>query len=295
MLEGVWALYAQTAAHYEAAIAQPMGALARSLAAWIARCVRENAQGTLYDPFDLPLRGVCPYVRLALDVGTGTGVLARHMAGFAHRVIGVDISVPMLAVGRAALERADLQHVALWQADLHRLPLPPASFDLIGASFGLNHSTPRPALRELARVLRPNGLLICQEWGALDDLSCAFETAFESAVESAGGDLTLPFDLPEAWQARLQDAEDYYAAFKAADFSLVWVREATFVRVRFPDVQAFIAYKLGWAARRLPFEALSEAGRRACLEALQATLEPYCEPDGSLIWQPPLIRVCAVR
>ncbi|MDW8298688.1 MAG: methyltransferase domain-containing protein [Anaerolineae bacterium] len=294
-LESVRALYAQTAPHYEPAIAQPMSAFARSLAAWIARCVRENAQGTLYDPFDLPQRGVCPHVRLALDVGTGTGVLARHMAGFARRVIGVDISAPMLAVARAALRDAASPRIALWQADLHQLPLPRASVDVIGASFGLNHSAPRHALRELARVLRPHGLLLCQEWSALDALSQAFDVAFEQAIEVAGVSAAFDFNLPEAWQAHMQDVEDYYTALKAAGFSLVWAREAAFVRVRFPSVQAFIAYKLAWAPRRLPFQALAESAQQACLAKWQAALAPHCAEDGSLLWQPLLIRVCAVR
>lgn len=293
-LDGVRALYAQTAAHYEPAIAYAMNAMARSLAAWIARCARQHAQGALHDPFDLPRSGACPMLRLALDVGTGTGLLARRIAGFTQRVIGVDISAPMLTVGRSALRRERLPNVTLWQADLHHLPLPRHSVDLIGASFGLNHSAPRRALRELIRVLRPNGLLLCQEWSALDDLSQAFERAFERVV-AANGVAVPDFELPELWQAQLQDVEDYYTLFKAADFSLVWAREAAFVRVRFPDVQTFIAYKLAWAGRRTAFEALSASARRDCLDALSAALAPHCAADGSLHWQPLLIRVCAVR
>lgn len=38
-----------------------------------------------------------------LDVGTGTGDLARRMTAFAERVDAVDISAPMLAKGRSAL------------------------------------------------------------------------------------------------------------------------------------------------------------------------------------------------
>ncbi|MBO9309672.1 MAG: class I SAM-dependent methyltransferase [Chloroflexi bacterium] len=293
-LDGVRALYAQTAARYEPDIAQAMDVMARSLAAWIARCVCAHMQGALHDPFDLPQPSASPSLRLALDIGTGTALLARRMASFARRAIGVDISAPMLAVGRDALRRERLAHVWLGQADLHQLPLPRASVDLIGASFGLNHSAPRRALRELARVLRPNGLLLCQEWGTLDDLSRAFEVAFEQVL-AAHGRAAPAFELPELWQAQLQDAEDYCTAFKAAGFSLAWAREAAFVDIRFPDVRAFIAYKLAWPARRLPFESLSDSARRECLNALQTALAPHCATDGSLLWQPPLIRLCAVR
>ncbi|MFN7209156.1 MAG: class I SAM-dependent methyltransferase [Aggregatilineales bacterium] len=290
MLDSVRALYAQTADHYQPAIAQPMEALARSLAAWMARCVRDNAQGTLHDPFDLPQRGACPHVNLALDVGTGTGILARYMAGFARRVIGVDISAPMLALGQIAAP-----NIALCEADLHRLPLPAARLDLIGASFGLNHGVPQRALPELARVLRPNGLLICQEWGAMDDLSYAFEATFAEMLENLEPVATPALDLPDDWQTHLQDAEDYYVSFKEAGFSLVWARESPFVSVTFPSEREFVAYKLAWASRRLRFERFTEDARRACLEKLYAALAPYRAADGKLIWQPPLIRLCAIR
>ncbi len=298
-LDGVRALYAQTAPHYETAISPAMGALARSLAAWMARCVRENANGSLHDPFDLAASGTCPSVRLALDVGTGSGVLARRMAGFARQVIAVDVSAPMLAEGQAALHRERRANVRLVLGDVHRLPFRAAAFDLIGASFGLNHTLPRRSLRELVRLLRPNCLLCCQEWGGRDELSGLFGETFSAYTDSVEVDaapaLSAYLEAPCAWQTHLQDAEDYYSAFKAAGFALVWAQEAVFTTVRFPSVDAFIAYKLGWVTRRLRYEALSEAARRACDAALRAILSPHCAPDGALLWQPPLIRVCAVR
>jgi ubiquinone/menaquinone biosynthesis C-methylase UbiE len=298
-LDGVRALYAQTAPRYETAISPAMDALARSLAAWMARCVRENANGSLHDPFDLPAGGACPSVRLALDIGTGSGVLARRMAGFARQVIGVDLSAPMLAVGRAALHRARSTNVRLVLGDAHRLPFRAATFDLIGASFGLNHSLPRRSLRELARLLRPNCLLCCQEWGGRDELSRLFGETFSAYTDAVEVDampaLSAYLEAPCAWQTHLQDADDYYRAFKAAGFALVWAQEAVFATVRFPSVDAFIAYKLAWVTRRLFYEALSEAARMACYADLRAVLTPHCDSSGVLLWQPPLIRVCAVR
>lgn len=298
-LDGVRALYAQTAPHYETAISPAMDALARSLAAWMARCVRENAKGSLHDPFDLPTSGACPSVRLAFDVGTGSGVLARRMAGFARQVIGVDLSAPMLAAGQTALHRERSTNVRLVLGDVQRLPFRAAAFDLIGASFGLNHSVPRRSLRELVRLLRPNCLLCCQEWGGRDELSRLFgETlrAYTDSVEVAAPPaLNAYLEAPCVWQTHLQDADDYYTTFKAAGFALVWAQEAAFTTVRFPTVDAFIAYKLGWVTRRLRYEALSEAARTACYADLRAVLAPHCAPDGALLWQPPLIRVCAVR
>ncbi len=298
-LDGVRALYAQTAPHYETTISPAMSALARSLAAWMARCVRENANGSLHDPFDLPTGGACPSVRFALDVGTGSGVLARQIAGFARQVIGVDVSAPMLAEGQTALHRARSANVRFVLGDVHHLPFRRATFDLIGASFGLNHSQPRRSLRELVRLLRPHCLLCCQEWGGRDELSRLFSetlSAYTNSVEvDAAPALNAYLESPCAWQTHLQDADDYYTTFKAAGFALVWAQEAVFTTVRFPTVDAFIAYKLAWVTRRLRYEALSEAVRRECYADLRAVLAPHADSAGALLWQPPLIRVCAVR
>ncbi len=93
-----------------------------------------------------------PGVRL-LDVGCGRGGVVEQLDGAGHWPAGVDPDLRSLREHRLGLPRAT--------ALLDLLPFPAGSFDLLIASWVLEH-LPRPAaaLAEAARVLRPDGHLI---------------------------------------------------------------------------------------------------------------------------------------
>ncbi len=92
-----------------------------------------------------------------LDVGCGTGVLARTVAdqlGPGGRVSGVDISEEMLAVARQI--RPDID----WhRGDAGSLPFGDGEFDAVVSQFTLMFvPDPVTALKEMRRVLTPGGL-----------------------------------------------------------------------------------------------------------------------------------------
>ena len=94
-----------------------------------------------------------------LDLGAGTGVSTAELARSGAFVVGVDISLGMLAVGRRA--RPDVRLVA---GDALCLPFADGTFDAVTASFVIRNVANTPAaLRELARVTKPGGrLVICE-------------------------------------------------------------------------------------------------------------------------------------
>ena len=102
----------------------------------------------------------CP---LILDVGTGTGRFPVALLAderFEGQVWGLDISLGMLRRARARLARFGDRYILIWQ-DADSLPFPDEAFDAV-VCLETVEFTPRPlrTLSELARVLRPGGVLL---------------------------------------------------------------------------------------------------------------------------------------
>jgi ubiquinone/menaquinone biosynthesis C-methylase UbiE len=100
-----------------------------------------------------------------LDVGTGTGRMLEILAPHAQHALGIDQSREMLAIARVNLERAGLDAASVRLGDMYQLALPDASFDAVVIHQVL-HYADRPAevIAEVARVLRPNGLLVLADF-----------------------------------------------------------------------------------------------------------------------------------
>ncbi|MFF4395200.1 class I SAM-dependent methyltransferase [Streptomyces sp. NPDC001480] len=95
-----------------------------------------------------------------LDAGCGTGRALpplRAAVGPSGAVIGVDLTPAML---RAAVRAGRDRHGRLLLADVAALPLRSGAFDAVFGA-GLIAHLPHPSenLRELARVVRPGGIL----------------------------------------------------------------------------------------------------------------------------------------
>jgi SAM-dependent methyltransferase len=94
-----------------------------------------------------------------LDVGCGTGLLARRLSGSGYRVVGIDPSEGMLEVMRA--RGPEVQAV---KASGDALPFPSDGFDLVVTVATLHHiAAPdrvRGTLAEMIRVCRPGGRVV---------------------------------------------------------------------------------------------------------------------------------------
>lgn len=112
--------------------------------------------------FDLagPIEG-----RDVLDVGCGDGTYALAAARAGAHVAGVDRSAAVVGAARARAE-ADGLAVDLQVGDASALPFPADRFDVVLAVTVLCLvEKPAQALAEMARVLRPGGVLVLGELG----------------------------------------------------------------------------------------------------------------------------------
>ena len=97
-----------------------------------------------------------------LDIAGGTGDLASAFAekvGPSGLVVHTDINEAMLRVGRDRLINRG-QVLPTLVCDAETLPFADQSFDRVSVAFGLRNMTHKDAaLREMARVLKPGGIL----------------------------------------------------------------------------------------------------------------------------------------
>jgi len=101
-----------------------------------------------------------------LDIATGTGDLAILLSeSSATKIIGLDISEGMLAVGRKKVSDKKLEDkIELVLGDSENIPYPDNYFDAITVSYGIrNFENLEKGLTEILRVLKPNGIFVILE------------------------------------------------------------------------------------------------------------------------------------
>ena len=97
-----------------------------------------------------------------LDGATGTGLVAAELLRRGFTVTGVDQSTEMLARARARFGGG----VELVESPAERLPFAAASFDHLTVTYLLRYvDDPGATLVELARVVRPGGVVASLEFG----------------------------------------------------------------------------------------------------------------------------------
>jgi demethylmenaquinone methyltransferase/2-methoxy-6-polyprenyl-1,4-benzoquinol methylase len=101
-----------------------------------------------------------------LDIATGTGDLALMMASLnPDRIVGLDISAGMLEVGKRKINKANLsEKIEMIVGDSEEMPFDDQTFDAITVSFGVrNFAHLDKGIKEIARVLKPTGVLVILE------------------------------------------------------------------------------------------------------------------------------------
>ncbi len=159
-----------------------------------------------------------------LEIAAGTGIASRALLSAllptAHLTV-TDLQPAMLDLATAKVGQD--ARVELRQADALALPFAEHEFDLVVCQFGVMFFADALAgLREIRRVLTPDGTFLMSTWGALAD-NPIDRIAFEEVSRALPGDappsLTTPFSMddPELVTSLLHEAGFSYVRSAVAE------------------------------------------------------------------------------
>lgn len=181
-----------------------------------------------------------------LDIAGGTGDIAFRIADRspAARVTVVDISAPMLEVGRRRTrERGQSGRIAFSRGNAEALPLGDGNFDIVTIAFGIRNVPDKvAALAEAFRVLKHGGRLLVLEFSRVDvaGLKELYDLYSVNVIPSLGG---LVAGDADAYRYLVESIREFPSQEPFADM----IKEAGFERVSYRNLSGGIAaIHSGW-------------------------------------------------
>lgn len=216
-----------------------------------------------------------------LDVGCGTGVVARRAAsrvGETGAVVGLDVNDGMLEAARATAAEITTPTIEWKRGDATDLPLPDGAFDAVLCQQALQFfEEPSVALREMHRVLTPDGRLAISVLRPL-----AFNSGYDALSEAlerhvgddAGTMMRSPF--PE-WTGDELRALAAGAGFRDP---VVTIEISS---VRYPSVEEFVRREAASSPLAGPLGSLDRDVRETVIEEVEDALDEYTDDHGIVI------------
>jgi SAM-dependent methyltransferase len=175
-----------------------------------------------------------------LDLGTGTGLLARRFAAQGAQVTGIDVAEAQIAMARAAAERENVT-IEFLEAPAEALPFADDGFDVVTANQCWLYFDLAKTIPEALRVLAPGGRLLVSHFSFMPRLD---------AVVAASEALVL----------------EYNPDWSGADWDGVLPEEPRWSQRDFDLVGLFVYDE------QIPFTRESWRGRMRALRGIAATL-----------------------
>ena len=177
-----------------------------------------------------------------LEVGVGTGISLPDYRS-TNRLIGVDLSEPMLRKAQERVANEALAHVdGVAVMDAQRLGFLDSSFDVVVAQYVITVvPDPEATLDEFARVARPGGeIILVNHIGAEAGLRRAFEQWFAPMARRLGWRPEFPWARLAHWAERHGEIEliERRPMPPLGQFSLVRFRKLGAETVRLATVPA---------------------------------------------------------
>ena len=212
-----------------------------------------------------------------LDVGCGTGVLARAIAetlGKHTTIKGIDPAPGMVAVAK------ELDREIEWiQGSADALPFADATFDVVVSQFAMMFFSDRVAsLQEMLRVLKPGGRMAVAVWDGIESNE-AYRVEADLLERLAGREAAEAIRIPY----NLGNPEKLWELGKEAGLTKVEVKTHGDI-ARFPSIRVQLEAELrGW----LPLMGvnLEEEKIQEVLTAAEDELQAFVGDDGKTNFQ----------
>lgn len=203
-----------------------------------------------------------------LDAGSGAGHTALYFAPHVAQVTACDLSQSMLAQGQRLAEERGLANIQFRRGDVEHLPFGNDEFDRVVTRYSAHHwPNPLAGLREMHRVLRPDGFVLLDDIVSFDDYT--IDTHFQ-AVEL----------LRDASHVRDHTSSQWLDLFDRAGFDA----EIIHTWEVFIDFQSWVDRMATPEPARAMIRTILAQAPEEVRSALQA------QPDGSFTMQATVLR-----
>ena len=221
--------------------------------------------------------------RDVVDLACGTGSVALAASAAGARVTGVDITPELIALGAQKAEAAgvDINWVT---EDASYTGLPGGSFDAVMSNMGIIFVEPARQVAEIARLLRPGGVLAFSSWVPDRD------TPFYKPIVAVLGTPPASEYSPDQW-----GMADVTADRLAVDFDDVEIEsgKCTWQLGTVEDAMYLLAHESPIHVSLLG--TLDEAKRRELLDAFEQAMRANVAADGRVAFDAPYVVVTALR
>jgi SAM-dependent methyltransferase len=104
------------------------------------------------------------------DIGCGTGLVATWVAERLRRrgsVTAINVSAEQLAVGRSICGQLELKNIDFREGSAYKTGLERGTYDIVYSRFLMCHlARPQDALTEMCALVKPGGVLVCEDYDA---------------------------------------------------------------------------------------------------------------------------------
>ncbi|UXA19351.1 class I SAM-dependent methyltransferase [Mycobacterium sp. SMC-4] len=214
-----------------------------------------------------------------VDLACGTGSAALAAAARGARVTGVDYTPELLAI---AEQRSGAESVTWRVGDASDTGLPAAGFDAAVSNMGIIFVDPAAQVTELARVLKPTGVLAFSAW--VRDSS---NPLFDPVVTVLGPPASSGFS-PDQWG----DA-DMLTARLAPHFDEIDLQSGRH-RWEFASMDAALHFLRAESPVHVEtFRRVESAVQDTLAGEFEKALQPHVEPTGAVVFTAPYVVVTA--